>query len=342
MIRPATILRLLLALMLGGCSAEPQVDIAQVERAMVEHRYFDAQRALLQLRETEGRSAQNAVMLAQVNIELGDGYTAERYLSEIRGAQEQAAQWTILSAQALILQGRPHKARELIEGAANTPLEDARLAWLLVWAAMEQEDLPGAETLLSQALAAHPQSADLHAKAARMALWQGDGNRADAHVEQTLTIDPRHYEALLLRGERRIAAGDLAGALAPYQDAARHFPDFAVARANVAGLLLDLGRLEEAEKALNEALQRHPDFALIRFNAARLQALKGRWKDARLMLQAIPSDWARGFPAAILLEGEIEAGLGNHANARTLFLSLADNPSFADRARELMAQLPPI
>jgi tetratricopeptide (TPR) repeat protein len=338
--RHLSILLLSAALALSGCSAEPPMNVAEVERAIAEHRYHDAQTGLVALRDSEGRSPQTAELLAQVMIALGDGYAAERYLTELRTDGEQTAQWTIMFAQAMILQGRSMKAREVMAGFAGKPPADGTLAWLQVWAAMELGETAEAEALVTEALATYPQSADLHAKAARLALWQDDAEQADSHIAQALTADSRHYEALLLSGERMIASGDLEGALQPYQTAAKYYPDYAVPRANVVGLLLDLGRLEEAKPVLDEALQRQPDFALLRFNAARLQAMERRWDEARRTLQSIPSAWTRDFPAAIMLQAEVEAGLGNYGMARTLYLSLADNPAFGAQAAALMAELP--
>lgn len=341
MIRLRSTLLLSLALALSACDGAPPADVAAAERAIAEHRFQDAQRTLMALREAEGRTPATAALLAKVMVALGDGYAAERYLDEMRAADGQTPQWTVLAAEAMILQGRPHKARELLAAAGEeAALADPKLAWLGVWTAMEEGEVDEAAARVTEALARHPQSPDLHTKAARIALWQDDPDTADAHIAAAIAADPRHYEALLLTGERRIAAGDLEGALPAYQAASKAYPDFAVPRANVVGLLLDLGRLDEAQTELDEALARQPDFALLRFNAARLHALNGRWPEARRTLQAIPSAFAREFPAATLLQGEIEAALGNHGMARTLYQSLADHPVFGAPAAELMAQLP--
>lgn len=335
-------LPLLLALAVpGGCDAPPPADLAQVDKAYADHRYHAARRDLLAIREAEGPSPASAQRLAQLALALGEGLTAERYLDELRSAVGEDADWVSMRAHSFILQGQPRRAADLITQFDGLPPADGKHQWLQVWAAMEDGQVDEAQALVTKALAIYPQSADLHAKAARLMAWQGDWDAVDTHVNAALGAAPQHYEALLLQGESRIARGDLDGAIAPYQSAAAAYPDFAVPSANVIGLLLDLRRLDEAQKVLQPALASHPDFPLLRFNAARLDALRKQWPAALATLRAIPSQFKRDFPAATLLEGEVEAALGNHGMARVLFKSVATHPALGGEANALLETLPP-
>ncbi|WP_298289771.1 tetratricopeptide repeat protein [Novosphingobium sp.] len=334
-------LLLLSLILLGGCeAAAPAVDPAQADRALAEHRFHDAKSQLLAIREAAGPSAETARKLALVTLELGDGYAAEYHLGEWRSISGESSDWIAMRAHSLILEGSPRSARELITQFNGTRPLPARHEWLLVWTAMEEGNLKKAQERVSAALARYPRSADLHARAGRLMAMQGDWGAADEHVAAALQADPHHFEALLLQGESRIAKGDLAGALEPYQIAVKTYPDFAVPYANSAGLLLDLGRLDEAQTSLATALARHPNFPLLRFSAARLDALRGRWAEARAALQAMPMDFKRGFPSATLLEAEAEAALGNHAMARSLIDSLSSKPGMRDQVAELLKRLP--
>ncbi len=96
--------------------------------------------------------------------------------------------------------------------------------------------------------------------------------------------------------------------------------------ANVVGLLIDLGRLPEAEQALKPAQARYPGFPLLQFTAARLAAATKRWPQARATLQAMPAQFKRDVPAATLLEGDVETALGNQATAQALYASIANRP----------------
>ncbi|NQX95636.1 MAG: tetratricopeptide repeat protein [Erythrobacter sp.] len=326
------------AVSLVACAPQVTASQADVDQALAKNRLGDAQRALEALREAEGPTQETSWSLAKVMIDRGDGYSAERYLNEI--TDQSSARWITLRGQSLILQGSPGQARVVVEAFKGDRPDDGVHDWLLVWAAMEEGRIPEAETLVDTALRAHRRSAPLHAKAARLSVWRDNWDAADRHIAEALEADPSNYEALLLKGESLIARGDLEGALAKYRDAAQTFPDYALARANVAGLLLDLERLDEAQAELETGLLQHPEFSLLRFNKARLQALGGQWSAARQTLQSLPHEWKRDFPAALLLEGEVEAALGNHAMARTLYARLADDPRFAEPVADLLARLP--
>lgn len=331
---------LLAAALLAACSSAPSITASDIEQAIADNRLFEARNGLLAWRGYEGASPENSQKLAQVMLDLGDGHTAERYLNELRDADGGSGQWTSMRAHSLILQGQAWRARELLDEFEGAPPENGDHAWLRVWAAMEEAQIDEAEAILANMLELYPHSASLHAKAAKLAVWKDDWDIADQHVGEALRIDPDEYEAMLIGGEVRIAKGDLEGALKAYQAAGAAYPDFAVPQANIAGLMLDLGRTDAAEPVLDKALRTHPDFALLRYNSARMHGLEGRWSTAREILQALPADWKRNFPAATLLEGEAEAALGNHAIAMTLYRSAAGDPRFEQKAKELMALLP--
>ncbi|MCM0000236.1 MAG: tetratricopeptide repeat protein [Erythrobacter sp.] len=314
--------------------------MAGAETAIAEHRYFDARAALLAWREDNGASPENSALLAEVLVELGDGYTAERYLTELEPQRGTTPEWLSLRVRSLILQGKPWRARELIEQSDWKGSPEGERDYLLVWAAMEEGNAGQAIADVDRALRLYPDHPGLNAKAARLAVWEGNWEAANLHVAAALAAEPDQFEALLVQGEGQIALGDLEEALKTYRRAGAAYPDFAISHANVAGLLLDLGRLDEADKVLGKALQAHPEFSLLRFNAARLAALRGQWQVARTTVQALPSDWKRTFPATTMLEADIEAGLGNHAMANTLYSQLEDDPRFSAQALAKRGKLP--
>jgi Tfp pilus assembly protein PilF len=337
---PAQFLILLATIALGACSPQPPPSLVIVETAMEERRFHDARRHLIDRRNYSGSSPRNSALLAQVMIELGDGYTAERYLNDVRENEREAGKWVAMHAHALILQGRASAAADLLDEFEGAPAEGGKHDWLRIWASMELGQNEEAQNLLAEALERFPQSPRLHAKAAQLAVWRQDWAAADNHIDKALAADPDNYEALLLAGQGRIASTDPEGALVYYRRAADAYPDFAIAPANVAGLLLDMGRLEEADVVLSSALERHPEFQLLRFNAARYWALSERWDKARAILQTMPLEFKRSMPATTLLEGEVEEALGNHAVARAVYETLADDPRFSEQVADLLQRLP--
>lgn len=339
---PALLVPALLVLTVaGGCDANPPTDRATVDQALAEHRYADARTALLAIRQDDPGAIETVRRLAELELEVGDGYSAERYLNDWRRITGETPAWVTKRAQSMILQGKARSARAFLEQTTPAEPEAEARAWLMVWAAMEDNKPELAQEEVMAALARHPQSAKLHARAARLLVMRGDWNTANQHLTAALAADPQNYEALLLQGEGRIASGDLAAALESYRAAATAYPDFAVASANVVGLLIDLGRLDEAQQALKPALTRHPGFHLLRFTAARLDATNKRWAQARATLQALPPQFKREVPAATLLEADVEAELGHQATAQSLYASIANRPGWEDVVAQRLNQPPP-
>lgn len=332
---------LLILTALGGCGSAASTDLAEVDQALAQHRFADARNQLLAIREDDKSSIETNRRLALLELEIGDGYAAERYLDEWRRATGETPEWVTQRARSLILQGKARSARDFLESAEPAEAEAPRRAWLKVWATMEEGNNARALDEVMVALSQYPQSADLNARAGRLMALQGDREAANRYLTAALAVAPQHYEALLLQGEGRIAAGDLEGALESYRIAAKGYPDFAVPHANVAGLLIDLGRLQEAEQALKPALARYPGFPLLKFTAARLQAANKRWAQARTILQAMPTQFKRDVPAAILLEADAEAALGNQAMAQSLYASIANRPGLENVVAERMSAGPP-
>lgn len=340
MFRTIAPLALFASMMTAGCQDGAPASMAEAEMAIADNRFMEAREALLGWRDAHGASPENSELLASVMVALGDGYTAERYLSEIEAGQGATPEWLSLRTRSLILQGKPWQARELIDQSVWPASHSAERDYLRVWAAIEEGKIEEAIGLVDEALRQYPEHAGLHAKAARLAASQGEWEAADRHVEAALNAEPDQFDALLVRGESQIADGDLEAGLATYQAASEAYPDFAIPRANIVGLLLDMDRVEEASTALDAALRLHPDFALIRYNAARLSAIRGRWNAARDTMQGLPTEWKSTFPAAIMLEADIEAALGNHGMADMLYARVADDPRFAQQVLAKRNKLP--
>jgi tetratricopeptide (TPR) repeat protein len=99
-----------------------------------------------------------------------------------------------------------------------------------------------------------------------------DGVAACAAYEASLQADPRHLEARVNLGRLLHLAGLLLDAERVYRDA--HTPS-ALLSFNLAIVLEDLGREDEAIRVYREALAHDPDMADAHFNIARLHERAG-------------------------------------------------------------------
>jgi len=87
-------------------------------------------------------------------------------------------------------------------------------------------------------------------------------------------------EALFFKGNRQMAAGDLAPAESSFRAALQHAPDFAEAHANLAYLLERSGELAEAEKHYRCSIAADPGIAQTRINLGALLAGQKRFDEA--------------------------------------------------------------
>ncbi|MFL6230480.1 MAG: tetratricopeptide repeat protein [Pyrinomonadaceae bacterium] len=102
--------------------------------------------------------------------------------------------------------------------------------------------------------------ADAEAHYARAAVLMGAGSAADAaaEYERATALRPHDYALWLGLGEARDAAGDAAGALAAFTNAAREAPAYAEPRWQLGNALLRASRTAEAFDALRRAARTDP------------------------------------------------------------------------------------
>jgi tetratricopeptide (TPR) repeat protein/predicted Ser/Thr protein kinase len=114
-------------------------------------------------------------------------------------------------------------------------------------------------------------------------LAQAEGALAEAEslLDEALLRDPGYAAALFNRGTVRWDRGDVAGAEADYRAARAADPEVAPAAANnLAALLLEEGRAEEARAVVTEALADAPENPFLWRNRARAAEALGRPDDA--------------------------------------------------------------
>ena len=144
--------------------------------------------------------------------------------------------------------------------------------------------------------------------------------RAIAAAERALQLDPQLGDAYASRGFIRTRAWDWDGALADITKAVQLDPRDGRNQLRHAFLLSILGRLPEAQAALEEGARADPLFTPLWFWLARVQAARGNYAGARQVLNrtlAIDPAFtaASGYLAVVaLLEGD-------PAQARALFLA---------------------
>ena len=145
-----------------------------------------------------------------------------------------------------------------LEGAQATLSQGTTAADLAaaLQIAVLRDDRAGADALSARLAAEHPGALPaLEAEAMRLADLEGDHRAAEARLEEALALDPARESLWNALGLARYALDDLAGAEAAWRQALALAPGRPEARANLAVLLMDQERAEEA-RAEADALMR--------------------------------------------------------------------------------------
>lgn len=293
----------------SGCFGSATPDLSQVESALATGRFQDARAMAVEIRKSHGASPETARLLAEALLKLGDGFSAEPYIDEWRLNADDPPEAGVMMGRALLLQKRPWRAIEWTDQQIEQHGLSADLALLKVQAMLADNSGVDVWDLAEEYLERFPNSAGLEAFCARFHIDDDDWEGAIEHIDNALALDPQHYEALLLSGERAIVAGELEQALVIYRRIAQDFPDYPLAKANVAGLLLDLEQVDEGENVVNQALGQHPNFEFLRYQKARIAFARGQHSAALEVLQALPQQWLISFSPGLLMFAEVEMNL---------------------------------
>jgi tetratricopeptide (TPR) repeat protein len=128
-----------------------------------------------------------------------------------------------------------------------------------------------------------PDDEAAHRNLGTVLLMTGHGEESAAHYQKASEIklraaveaDPASAQDLNALGVLLVQTGRAEEAVAQFEKAAELKPDFAAARANLAGALAKLGRLDEALVQLRQALAADPAYAPAHYNLGLVLSQRG-------------------------------------------------------------------
>lgn len=112
-----------------------------------------------------------------------------------------------------------------------------------------------------------------HGRALRDA---GDLDAAHQQLKCALALAPQDIDAWIALGVLHRRRGDHAAALTCYEQVLKSDPSHANARLNVANVLGEMGRLDEAEARFRDFIARHPDVSMAHANLGKLLAKRAK------------------------------------------------------------------
>lgn len=273
---------------------------------------------------------------------------------------------TLPLAQAYALQGKSDVLLERILPAGLPRQSQVEILILRGNAQADQGNAAGALRTLDEARALDPQSVAVRLALVNMLLRTGDTTRATSVLDETIKLAPNDSAVWNTRASLAHLKGNLSAALADYAKAIALDPSNVDALVAQAGLMVDLGRLEEADLALANLLKvapREPRAAYLRAVAASRKndsdAERVQLTNVVGMLDPVPKEALGRLGQLLLLGGLSHYGLGNmekasqylafyvklnpkHPGASKLLASIYIDRGDAARAIELLEPLQPL
>lgn len=168
---------------------------------------------------------------------------------------------------------------------------------------------------------------------------------ASVAVERALTLAPDSAEAWYQKGSAAHVSGDLQGTLVAYERAIKAQSGHVEARVARAGLLLDLGRMADAEADVTELSRIAPGEPRAAYLKALLSERNGKQAEAQAALKEVtdlidpvPIDFIRYRTQLLMLNGLAHFGLNEREKAKQ-YLETFQKQQGNTPASKLLAQI---
>ncbi|WPC67676.1 PEP-CTERM system TPR-repeat protein PrsT [Rhodoferax ferrireducens] len=303
---------LLVSMLLAACNDKPEAMLSSAKDYMAKN---DNKAAVIQIKnalQSNPDLPEARYLLGAALLDTGDPAGAELELRKALDLKHPQDAVVPQLAKALLAQG---KARKVTEEFAKTELgaasAKASLQISLTSAYAMQGEREQAQASLQAALLADPGFAPALLVQARQKAGQREFDQALALTEEVLAKSPRSTEAWVFKGDLLLHVKNQPDeALAAYRKALEIKPDFMPAQVSVITLLLQQGKLVEAQQQiehLKKTAARHPQ---TQFLEAQWAYQKKDFKLARQLLQQVlqlvPKS-AQGLQLAGLVELQLNA-----------------------------------
>ena len=298
---------LLVSLLLAACGDTPDELLLSAKDYLAKK---DNKAAVIQIKnalQAKPDLPEARFLLGSTLLEEGDAVGAE---TELRKALElKYPQDPVIPrlAKALLAQGH---AKKVVDEFARTNLSlptamaDLQMSLASAYAAQGKADL--AEQALNTALRADPEFAPALIAQARQKAGARDFDGALALIEGVIAKSPKDHEAWKFKGDLGLyAKNQSAEALEAYRKSVSLKPDFLAGKVAIATLLLQQGKLTDAEQQLVHIriiAPRHPQTHLLE---AQLAFQKKEYRQAREFVQQVLRALPSSLPA-LQLAGGIE------------------------------------
>lgn len=237
------------------------------------------------------------LMLGRAYLQQGDLAAAESSLREAMKLGIDPAEVATSLARIYLLQGRPQLVLDSVSAQGLPPAVRAEVLTLRGTALVALGRGAEASESFAQARATNPASPGPLVAEVSLRLAGGDAAGAQALAELAVELGPEVAATYNARGSVFHAVGDLAQALRDYERALDLQPGLVDARVASAGILLDLGRADEALAVLDGGDGSTPEprvaylRAVIADGRGDQEGVRRHLQEVAQLVDALPAEW---------------------------------------------------
>jgi putative PEP-CTERM system TPR-repeat lipoprotein len=332
----AAAIALIAAMLSSGCSdPTPEEQLASAKEYLAKK---DDKAAVIELRNALQESpdlAEARFLLGKALLDSGDIAGAEKELRRALELQYPAELVAAPFARCLVLLGRYKDLAELARVEVAAPQGKAELMSAVGQGYLALQNFNAARNAFTVALTAQPKHVPAHLGLARISASGGNLAEASTIVDTAVGILPADPDALQLKGDIYAAQKQLEPALSAYRKAVQAKPAYLPAHTAIITLLMQEGRMEDADKQLAAMKEVAPNHAQTLY----LQAFVAyRQKDFTVARQAIQQH-LRVLPdnlRALVLAGAIEVELKSYAQAEAHLMKVLERAPRQRLARRIL------
>lgn len=295
------------------------------EDALVRYERKDLSGAIIQLKnaiQADQKMLAAHMLLGKALLASGDPIGAEVEFEESLRQGVSRTEVIPLLGQAFLLQGKYDVLLERVTSGGLPLAEQVDVLVLRANAQAEKGSTPSALKTLEEALGLDPRSVAVRMAQATLNMRQGDPALANKQLDEALALEPNNAAAWNIRGSLQQLSGDRQGALTSYSKASTLQPEYLDPRLARAGLLLDLARLDEADRelaAIKKITPLEPRASYLRALIATRRGdkagAKAALEEVSRLLDSVPATVLVNNKQLLLLNATAHYDLGNREKA---------------------------
>lgn len=270
-----------------------------------------------------------------INMKLGDLLAAEAALNEAQSKKAGLAEVHSAMGDLALARNDPQGAakeyRKAVELASGPSPAHMKLAGLLV----REKKAGEAKAFLSEAVGKWPKFVSAYVELARLNFEEGKPEECMKSLDHALALNPSDPDALLLRGQVKLAQKNPAEALADFQKISLMRPESAQLNYLMGVAYLQSQDLNSARTRLRQALNSDPNMVDAGVVLAEMDIRSGSFQTAAESLEKLFQKRQKTEPVYLLL-GSAYMGMKQPGKASALFRELLETKPGDGRATFLL------